>query len=82
MEEALDLFAGFVTPIGHRPAAELEAFGRVLGRPAGCLHDAINGNLGANDNLPHRSLSLLTIRRTACFQFDIFRLGALSKEPG
>src|SRR5205814_3736026 len=72
LEEALDLFAGFLTPIGHRPAAELEAFGRILRRPAGRLHDAIHGNLGANDNLPHASLSLLIIRRTACVRFDMF----------
>src|SRR5207237_8560158 len=59
LEEAADLFAARLIEIGHRPAAELEAVGRILGRPAGRLHDAIHGNLGADDDLPHGSLSLL-----------------------
>src|SRR5207248_5125454 len=58
LEDAVDLFAERSIEIGHRPAAELEAVGRILGRPAGRLHDAIHGNLGADNNLPHRSLSL------------------------
>jgi hypothetical protein len=37
--------------------AESEALGRVLGRPAGRLHDAVHRNEGADDNLPRRSLS-------------------------
>ena len=57
LEEALDLFAEHLIEIGHRPATELEALGRILGRPAGRLHDAIHGNLGADDDLAHGSLS-------------------------
>ena len=34
-EDAVDLFAERLIEIGHRPAAELEALGRILGRPAG-----------------------------------------------
>ncbi len=55
-------FAELLIEIGHRPAAELEALARILGRPAGRLHDAIHGNLGADDNLPHGSLSLFEPR--------------------
>src|SRR5678815_2223037 len=62
LEDAVDLFAALSSEIGHRPAAELEALGRILGRPAGPLHDAIHGNLGADDDLPHGSLSLLEPR--------------------
>src|SRR5437899_12204839 len=51
--------AELLIEIGHLPAAELEALGWILGRPAGRLHDAIHGNHGADDNLPHGSLSLL-----------------------
>src|SRR5439155_16474293 len=58
LEDAVDLFAGRLIEIGHRPAAELEALGRILGGHAGRLHDAIHGNLGADNNLPHGSLSL------------------------
>ena len=57
LEDALELFAALLTEIGHRPAAELEALGGVLGRPAGRLHDAIDGNLGTDYNFPHGSLS-------------------------
>jgi hypothetical protein len=53
LEDAVDLFAELLIEIGHHPAAELEALGRVLPRPAGRLHDAIHGHLGADDNLPH-----------------------------
>src|SRR5437763_9638006 len=53
LEDAVELFAELLTEIGHRPAAELEALGPILGRPAGRLHDAIDGNLGADDDLPH-----------------------------
>src|SRR5258708_30339644 len=66
LEDAVDLFAALLTEIVHRPAAELEALGRVLGRPAGRLHDAIHGNLGADDNLPHGSLSLFESRTNPC----------------
>src|SRR5258706_15999566 len=62
LEDAVDLFAARLIEIGHRPAAELEALGRILGRPAGRLHDAIHGNLGADDNLPHGLLSLFESR--------------------
>src|SRR5215510_3594961 len=58
LEDAVELFEGLLIEIGHRPAAELEALGRILGRPAGRLHDAIHGNLGADDNLSHGSRSL------------------------
>src|SRR5262249_55470600 len=58
LEDAVELFEGLMIEIGHRPAAELEALGRILGRPAGRLHDAIHGNLGADDNLSHGSRSL------------------------
>src|SRR3989440_6967512 len=58
LEDAVELFAERLIEIGHLPAAELEALGWILGRPAGRLHDAIHGNHGADDNLPHGSLSL------------------------
>src|SRR5687768_4804894 len=74
LEDAVELFAELSIEIGHRPAAELEALGRILGRPAGRLHDAIHGNLGADDNFPRGSLSLseprtngpLLIRHVPC----------------
>src|SRR5437868_8268669 len=56
LEDAVELFAEILIEIGHFPAAELEALGWILGRPAGHLHDAIHGNHGADDNLPHGSL--------------------------
>src|SRR3979490_2474040 len=59
LEHGVELFAERLIEIGHLPAAELEALGWILGRPAGRLHDAIHGNHGADDNLPHGSLSLL-----------------------
>src|ERR1700704_805284 len=62
LEDAVELFAELLIEIGHLPAAELEALGWILGRPAGRLHDAIHGNHGADDNLPHRSLSLFEPR--------------------
>src|SRR5713101_1541987 len=62
LEDAVELFAELLIEIGHLPAAELEALGRILGRPAGRLHDAIHGNHGADDNLPHGSLSLFEPR--------------------
>src|SRR3954465_3199073 len=58
LEDSLDLFAARLIEIGHRPAAELEGLGRILGRSAGRLHDAIHGDLRADDDLPHGSLSL------------------------
>ncbi len=58
LEEVADLLAELLTEIGHHPAAELEAPGRILGRPAGRLHDAIQGHHGANDDLPHGSALL------------------------
>src|SRR5947207_4434573 len=68
LEDAVELFAELSIEIGHRPAAELEALGRILGRRAGRLHDAIHGNLGADDNLPHGSLSLFEPRTNALFE--------------
>src|SRR5688572_5786618 len=62
LEDAVELFAELLIEIGHHPAAELEALGRILGRRAGRLHDAIHGNLGADDDLPHGSLSLFEPR--------------------
>src|SRR5688572_6508222 len=53
LENVVDLFAERFIEIGHRPAAELEALGRILGRSARRLHDAIHGNLGAHDDLAH-----------------------------
>src|SRR5216117_3592530 len=72
VEEVVDLFAALLTEIGHRPAAELEALGRIFGRPAGRLHDAIHGNEGADDYLPHGSLSLFEPGWTARFRSDMF----------
>src|SRR5437867_6605672 len=77
LEDTVELFAELLTEIGHRPAAELEALGRVLGRPAGRLHDAIHGNLGADDNLPHGSLSLFDRRG---YLFGSYRI-ATAPEP-
>src|SRR5438034_2962316 len=62
VEEVVDLFAALLTEIGHRPASELEALGRIFGRPAGRLHDAIHGNLGTDDNLPHWVTLLVELR--------------------
>src|SRR2546421_6268738 len=59
LEDAVYLPPELLIEIGHRPAAELEALGRIFGRPAGGLHDTIHGHLGADGNLPHGSLSLL-----------------------
>src|SRR5512138_2943419 len=62
LEDTIDLFAERLIEIGHRPAAELEFLGRIFGRPARCLHDAIDRNLGADDNFSHGSLSLFGSR--------------------
>ena len=59
LEDAVDLFAEHLIEIGHHPAAELEALGGILPRPARRLHDSIHGNLGADNDLPHGSLSLI-----------------------
>src|SRR5882672_3757978 len=56
-EEAVKFLAELLIEIGHHPAAELEPLGRILGRSAGRLHDAIHGNLGADDDFPHGSSS-------------------------
>jgi hypothetical protein len=56
LEDAGELLAELSIEIGHRPAAELEGIGRILGWPSGRLHDAIEGNLGADDDLPHESV--------------------------
>src|SRR4029434_504871 len=52
-EEAVKFLAELLIEIGHHPAAELEPPGRILGRSAGRLHDAVHGNLGADDDFPH-----------------------------
>src|SRR5712692_6041910 len=62
LEDAVELFAKLFIEIGQLPAAELEALGRILSWPAGRLHDAIHGNHGADDYLPHGSLSLFEPR--------------------
>src|SRR5262249_12784462 len=54
-EEAVNFLAELLIEIGHHPAAELEPLGRILGRSAGRLHDAVHGNLGADDDFPHVS---------------------------
>jgi hypothetical protein len=54
-EEAVNFLAELLIEIGHHPAAELEPPGRILGRSAGRLHDAVYGNLGADDDFPHVS---------------------------
>ena len=54
-EEAVNFLAELPIEIGHHPAAELEPLGRILGRSAGRLHDAVHGNLGADDDFPHLS---------------------------
>ena len=53
LEEAVDLFAELLIEIGHHPAAELEALGRILGRSTGRLHDAVHGNHGADNYFSH-----------------------------
>src|SRR5690349_1586216 len=58
-EDAADLCSELLIEVWHRPAAELEAPGRIFGRPAGRLHDAIHGHLSADDDLAHDSLSFL-----------------------
>src|SRR5207249_8563239 len=74
LEDAVELFAKLLIEIRHHPAAEHEALGRILSRPAGRLHDAIHGNHGADDNLPHGSLSVFELGRTARFRSDMFSL--------
>src|SRR5947207_6679659 len=66
LEDAVELFAELSIEIGHLPATELEALGRILGRPAGRLHDTIDGDHGADDNLPHGSLSLFEPSQLPC----------------
>src|SRR5205814_1972211 len=58
LEDAVELFARILSEIGHLPSAEPEALGRIFGRTAGRLHDPVHGNEGADDYLPHGSLSL------------------------
>src|SRR6266849_5396492 len=62
LEDAVELFAKLLIEIGHLPAAELEALGRILRWPAGRLHDAVHGNHCADDYLPHGPLSLFEPR--------------------
>src|SRR5687768_17445055 len=52
-EDAVELLAELLIEVGHHPAAELEAPRRILSRPAGGLHHAVQGNHRANDNFPH-----------------------------
>ena len=59
LENTVDLFAEHFIEIGHYPAAELEALGGILPRPTRRLHDSIHGNLGADNDLSHGSLSLI-----------------------
>src|SRR5262249_31631143 len=59
LEDAVDLFAEYLIEIGHHPAAELEALGGILPRPPRGLHDSIHGNLGADNDPSHGSLSLI-----------------------
>src|SRR5437016_5075578 len=82
LEDAVELFAERLIEIGHLPAAELEALGWILGRPAGRLHDAIHGNHGADDNLPHGSLSLFEPRTNGllpipCSHINVLASGAV-----
>src|SRR5438046_10219807 len=65
LEDAVDLLAELSTEIGHHPATELEALGRILPRPARRLHDAIYGDLGADDNFPHVSSPCVDLGRVA-----------------
>src|SRR4030095_7119118 len=58
LEDAVDLFAEHLIEIGHHQAAELEALEGVLPRPTRRMHDSIHVNLGADNDLPHGSLSL------------------------
>src|SRR5206468_9401711 len=58
LEDAVELFAKLLIEIGHLPAAEPEAVGRILKWRAGRLHDAVHGNHCADDYLPQGSLSL------------------------
>src|SRR5256885_13838271 len=76
LEDAVELFAERLIEIGHLPAAELEALGWILGRPAGRLHDAIHGNHGADDNPPHGSLSLLNGDNKLTGHGYLLRLGS------
>src|SRR6266545_2951378 len=52
---ACKFLADLLIEIGHHPAAELEPLGRILARAAGRLHDAVYGNLGADDDFSHVS---------------------------
>src|SRR5262245_22151250 len=61
-DDAVDLFAEHPIEVRHHPAAELEALGGILPRPAGRLHDAIHGNLGADNDLSHGSFSLIAAK--------------------
>src|SRR5688572_31419908 len=54
-EEAVKLLAELLIEMRHHPATELEPPGRILGRSAGRLHDAVHGNHGADDDFPHVS---------------------------
>src|SRR5437762_2027296 len=58
VEDAIELLAELLIEIGHLPAAEFEAVGRILARSAGRLHDTVHGNHCADDKHPHGSLLL------------------------
>src|SRR2546428_14086104 len=82
LEDAFELFAERLIEIGHLPAAELEALGWILGRPAGRLHDAIHGNHGADDNLPHGSLSLFEPRTNGLLPIPCSHINVLADGGG
>src|SRR5262245_46953884 len=66
-EKVAGLIAELLIEIGNLPAAELEAIGRILGRCAGSLHDAIHGNHCADDNLPHGLFPSFRALHTECW---------------
>src|SRR6266850_6927472 len=83
LEDAVELFAKLLIEIGHLPAAELEALGRILSWPARRLHDAVHGNHCADDYLPHGSLSYcLNLGRTDRFRSDMFPHQCLGERCG
>src|SRR5438046_9405586 len=49
LEDAVELFAERLIEIGHLPAAELEALGWILGRPAGAWITPFIGTLAPAD---------------------------------
>src|SRR5262245_35858189 len=76
LEDAVDLFAELLIEIGHHPAAELETLGGVFRGAAGGLHDAVQGNLGADDDLAHGSLSVCFPKDDLALSLPTITLGA------